>query len=237
MPPKSISEKEQEVLKFWEDNKIFEKSVQMPAGEKPKGSFSFYDGPPFATGLPHHGSLMAGTVKDLIPRYQTMKGNSVRRMWGWDCHGLPIENLIEKKLGLASKKDIEEFGIDKFNRDAYESVLQYEEEWKKIIPRAGRWVDMEHPYKTMDATYTESIWWAWKQLMEKGLAYEGNKMMHICPRCETPLAQSEVGLEYHDVTDLSVTAKFELVDEPGVFVLAWTTTPWTLPGKRCTCSS
>ncbi len=231
MPPKSISEKEQEVLKFWEDNKIFEKSVQMPAGEKPKGSFSFYDGPPFATGLPHHGSLMAGTVKDLIPRYQTMKGNSVRRMWGWDCHGLPIENLIEKKLGLASKKDIEEFGIDKFNRDAYESVLQYEEEWKKIIPRAGRWVDMEHPYKTMDATYTESIWWAWKQLMEKGLAYEGNKMMHICPRCETPLAQSEVGLEYHDVTDLSVTAKFELVDEPGVFVLAWTTTPWTLPGN------
>ncbi len=231
MPPKSISEKEQEILKFWEDKNIFTKSVDMPAGEKPKGSFSFYDGPPFATGLPHHGSLMAGTVKDLIPRYQTMKGNTVRRMWGWDCHGLPIENLIEKKLGLASKKDIEEYGIDKFNRDAYESVLQYEEEWKKIIPRVGRWVDMEHPYKTMDSSYTESIWWSWKTLYEKKLAYEGNKMMHICPRCETPLAQSEVGLEYHDVTDLSVTAEFELVDEPGTFVLAWTTTPWTLPGN------
>ena len=229
--PKTISEKEKEVLAFWEENKIFEKSIETPAGEKPLGNFSFYDGPPFATGLPHHGSLMAGTVKDLIPRYQTMKGNTVRRIWGWDCHGLPIENLIEKKLGLKSKKDIEEFGIDRFNKDAYESVLQYEEEWRKIIPRLGRWADMEHAYKTMDATYTESIWWAWKTLYEKGLAYEGSKMMHICPRCETPLAQSEVGLEYNDVTDISVTAKFELVDEPGTYVLAWTTTPWTLPGN------
>ena len=242
MPPKStvsseankrsgISEKEQEILKFWEDNNIFEKSVATPGSEKPRGSFSFYDGPPFATGLPHHGSLMAGTVKDLIPRYQTMKGNSVRRVWGWDCHGLPIENLIEKKLGLASKKDIEEYGIGRFNKDAHDSVLQYEEEWKKVIPRVGRWVDMDHAYKTMDATYTESIWWAWKTLYEKKLAYEGSKMMHICPRCETPLAQSEVGLEYHDVTDLSVTAKFELVGELGTYMLAWTTTPWTLPGN------
>jgi isoleucyl-tRNA synthetase len=229
--PKTINEKEIETLSFWQKNGIFEKSIEMPAGEKPKGKFSFYDGPPFATGMPHHGTLMAGTVKDLIPRYQTMKGNSVRRVWGWDCHGLPIENLIEKKLGLQSKKDIEEFGIGKFNKDAFESVLQYEEEWKKVIPRLGRFVDMDHPYKTMDATYTESIWWAWKTLYEKGLAFEGNKMMHICPRCETPLAQSEVGLEYHDVTDLSVTAKFELVDEPNTFVLAWTTTPWTLPGN------
>ncbi|MEN9337771.1 MAG: hypothetical protein RIQ41_85 [Candidatus Parcubacteria bacterium] len=229
--PATVSDKELETLAFWQEHKIFEKSVETPAGETPKGQFSFYDGPPFATGLPHHGTLMAGTVKDVIPRYQTMKGNSVRRVWGWDCHGLPIENLIEKKLGLQSKKDIEEFGIDKFNKDAFESVLQYEEEWKKVIPRLGRFVDMDHPYKTMDATYTESIWWAWKTLYEKGLAYEGNKMMHICPRCETPLAQSEVGLEYHDVTDLSVTAKFELVDEPGTYVLAWTTTPWTLPGN------
>lgn len=239
---KTISEKEKETLAFWNEHTIFEKSIEMPAGSEPKGHFSFYDGPPFATGIPHHGTLMAGTVKDVIPRYQTMRGNSVRRVWGWDCHGLPIENLIEKKLGLASKKDIEEFGIDKFNRDAYESVLQYEAEWKNVIPRVGRFVDMEHAYKTMDATYTESIWWAWKTLCEKGLAYEGNKMMHICPRCETPLAQSEVGLEYHDVTDLSVTAKFELVDHTSpegstghvnqkTYVLAWTTTPWTLPGN------
>lgn len=228
---KTINEKEIEILKFWEDNSIFEKTVSTPAGNEPKGSFSFYDGPPFATGLPHHGSLMAGTVKDVIPRFQTMKGNSVRRVWGWDCHGLPIENMIEKKLNLSSKKDIEEYGIEKFNKEAADSVLQYESEWKNIIPRVGRFVDMDHPYKTMDATYTESIWWAWKELMNKGLAYEGNKMMHICPRCETPLAQSEVGLEYHDVTDLSVTAKFELLDESGTFILAWTTTPWTLPGN------
>ena len=230
-PPKTISEKEQEVLAFWNEHNIFEKSVETPASEKAKGNFSFYDGPPFATGLPHYGHILAGTIKDAIPRYQTMRGNTVRRVWGWDCHGLPIENLIEKKLGLASKKDIEDFGIDKFNRDAHESVLQYEAEWKNIIPRLGRWINMDTPYKTMDATYTESIWWAWKTLYEKKLAYEGNKMMHICPRCETTLAQSEVGMEYHDVTDLSVTAKFELTDEPGTYVLAWTTTPWTLPGN------
>jgi isoleucyl-tRNA synthetase len=228
---KTISEKEKEVLNFWKENAIFEKTLVTPASQDPKGSFSFYDGPPFATGLPHYGHILQSIVKDAIPRYQTMKGNNVRRVWGWDCHGLPIENLIEKKLHLNSKKDIEEFGIGKFNRDAYESVLKYEEEWKEVIPRLGRFVDMEHAYKTMDATYTESIWWAWQQLWGKGLAYEGFKIMHICPRCETPLAQSEVGLEYHDVTDISVTAKFELVDEPGTFVLAWTTTPWTLPGN------
>ena len=228
---KTVSEKEQETLAFWEENKIFEKSIQTPASEQPRGDFSFYDGPPFATGLPHYGHILAGTIKDAIPRYQTMKGNSVRRIWGWDCHGLPVENLVEKKLGLKSKKDIEEFGVGKFNKDASDSVLQYEEEWKKVIPRLGRWADMDKPYKTMDATYTESIWWAWKSLYEKKLAYEGSKMMHICPRCETPLAQSEVGLEYHDITDLSVTAKFELVDEPSTFILAWTTTPWTLPGN------
>lgn len=229
--PKTISEKEQEVLAFWQKNEIFEKSIETPANENPLGDFSFYDGPPFATGLPHYGHILAGTIKDAIPRYQTMKGKSVRRMWGWDCHGLPIENLIEKKLGLKSKKDIEEFGIDKFNHDAHESVLTYDREWKEIIPRLGRWVDMDRPYKTMDATYTESIWWAWKSLHEKKLAYEGNKMMHICPRCETTLAQSEVGMNYEDITDISLTAKFELVDEPGTFVLAWTTTPWTLPGN------
>ncbi len=229
--PKTISQKEQEVLAFWQENKIFEKSIETPASNAPKGNFSFYDGPPFATGLPHYGHILAGTIKDAIPRYQTMKGNTVRRVWGWDCHGLPIENLIEKKLGLKSKKDIEDYGIDKFNKDANDSVLQYEEEWKKVVPRLGRWIDMDSPYKTMDASYTESIWWAWKTLYEKKLAYEGAKMMHICPRCETTLAQSEVGMNYEDVTDLSVTAKFELVDEPGTYVLAWTTTPWTLPGN------
>ena len=198
-------------------------------------SFSFYDGPPFATGMPHHGHILAGTIKDVMPRYKTMQGYSVRRVWGWDCHGLPIENLIEKELNLNSKQDIETLGIEKFTKACADSVLRYDSEWKKIIPRLGRWVNMDKAYKTMDTNYTESIWWAWKNLYDKKLAYEGYKIMHICPRCETPLAQSEVGLEYHDITDMTVTAKFELVDkkynEQRIYILAWTTTPWTLPGN------
>jgi isoleucyl-tRNA synthetase len=228
---KSVNEKELETLKYWEENKIFEKSLESPAGGAPRSAYSFYDGPPFATGMPHHGHILAGTIKDVIPRYKTMQGQTVRRVWGWDCHGLPIENLIEKELSLNSKQDIENLGIEKFTDACAASVMRYDSEWKSVIPRLGRWVDMDNAYKTMDSTYTESVWWAWKQLYDKGLAYEGYKIMHICPRCETPLAQSEVGLEYHDITDMTVTAKFELVDESGTFVLAWTTTPWTLPGN------
>ncbi len=230
-PKKSIAEKELDILHFWQENKIFEKSLEKPGGVIAKQNFTFYDGPPFATGVPHHGHILAGTMKDVVPRYRTMKGDYVRRVWGWDCHGLPIENMIEKELNLNHKKEIENFGLDKFNQACFDSVLRYEKEWKKIVPRVGRWVDMEHAYKTMDATYTESIWWSWKQLYEKKLAYEGYKIMQICPRCETTLAQSEVAQGYKDVTDISVTAKFELVDEPGTFLLAWTTTPWTLPGN------
>ena len=228
---KSINEKELEILKYWKDNKVFEQSLKTPASKNPIGSFSFYDGPPFATGLPHHGHLLASTIKDAIPRFQTMKGKSVRRVWGWDCHGLPIENLIEKKHNLNSKKDIEEFGIEKFNKEAKESVFTYEKEWKEIIPRFGRWIDMENSYKTMDTSYMESVWWVFSELAKKDLVFEGYKSMHICPRCETTLAQSEVALGYKDLTDISVTAKFELEDEPRTFVLAWTTTPWTLPGN------
>jgi isoleucyl-tRNA synthetase len=230
-PKKSIAEKELDVLQYWQENSIFEKSLEKPGGVIAKQNFTFYDGPPFATGVPHHGHILAGTMKDVVPRYRTMKGEYVRRVWGWDCHGLPIENMIEKEFNLNHKKEIESFGLDKFNQACFDSVLRYEKEWKKIVPRVGRWVDMEHAYKTMDATYTESIWWSWKQLYEKKLAYEGYKIMQICPRCETTLAQSEVALGYKDVTDISVTAKFELVDEPGTFLLAWTTTPWTLPGN------
>jgi isoleucyl-tRNA synthetase len=152
-------------------------------------------------------------------------------VWGWDCHGLPIENLVEGELGLKHKKDIEEHGIANFNEAARGSVLRYDEDWKRIVPRMGRWIDMESSYKTMDWKYTESVWWAFKSLYEKGLIYEGYKPMHVCPRCETTLANSEVTLNYQNVKDLSVTAKFELEDELGTFVLAWTTTPWTLPGN------
>ena len=222
------SKNEENIIKFWQDNKIFEKSVEK---EAPNGEFTFYDGPPFATGLPHYGHLLPGTMKDIIPRYQTMKGKRVNRRWGWDCHGLPIENLIEDELGLKTKKDIFEHGVEKFNQSAKDSVLRYDADWKKIIPRTGRWVDMSHSYKTMDTTYSETIWWIFKTIYDKKLIYEGHKAMHLCPRCETTLSNFEVNQGYKDIKDISVTAKFELVDEPGTFVLAWTTTPWTLPGN------
>ncbi len=233
---KTINEKEVEMQDFWTENKIFEKSLVSPAGKEAVGDFTFFDGPPFATGTPHFGHILAGTIKDVIPRYQTMQGKRVRRVWGWDCHGLPIENLIEKSLNLNSKKEIEEYGVGKFNQAAADSVMMYDKEWKEIVPRLGRWVDMENAYKTMDYTYTESVWWSWKNLHDKGLAFEGSKIMHVCPRCETSLAQSEVNQPgaYQDITDISVTAKFELEEKENgasVYVLAWTTTPWTLPGN------
>jgi len=224
----AVPQMEEEILRFWAENKIFEKSLERNKSGK---NFVFYDGPPFATGLPHYGHLLAGTIKDVIPRYQTMKGRYVRRKWGWDCHGLPIENLIEGELGLKNKKDIETLGVEKFNQAAKDSVLRYDSDWKKIVPRMGRWIDMENSYKTMDPEYTESIWWAFKTLYDKGLVYEGYKSMHICPRCETTLANTEVSLGYKDITDISVVAKFEMADEPNTFFLAWTTTPWTLPGN------
>lgn len=224
----TFSEREQHVLAFWKEKHIFEKTLKATEG---KDAYVFYDGPPFATGMPHHGHLLQGTIKDLIPRYQTMRGRYVRREWGWDCHGLPIENLIEKELGLKNKQDIEKYGIEAFNQKACESVLTYDSEWKAIVPRMGRFIDMEHAYKTMDASYTESIWWAFKTLYDKKLIYEGYKSMHVCPRCETTLAASEVALAYKDVKDISVYVKFELLDEPNTFFVAWTTTPWTLPGN------
>lgn len=230
-PKQSFPKMEEALVKYWKKNKTFEKSVKNPAGEKNPEDFVFYDGPPFATGLPHYGHLLAGTLKDVVPRYWTMQGYRVERKWGWDCHGLPIENLIEKELDLHCKKDIEKMGVATFNEACYNSVLRYEKEWKKTVPRMGRWVDMENDYKTMDPEYMESVWWVFKSLYDKGLVYEGRRSIHICPRCETPLSNFEVGQGYKDVTDQSVTAKFELVDEPGTFVLAWTTTPWTLPGN------
>ncbi|MFT7016106.1 MAG: isoleucyl-tRNA synthetase, partial [Candidatus Paceibacteria bacterium] len=219
---------EESVLAFWNENKIFQKTLDK---ESPKGDFVFYDGPPFATGLPHYGHLLPGTIKDIIPRYKTMQGYHVARKWGWDCHGLPIENLIEKELGLKTKKDIEEYGIEKFNAAARNSVLRYEEDWKKYVPRSGRWVDMDNPYMSMQSSYMESVWWIFAELYKKDLTKEDFKAMHLCPRCETTLSNFEVNQGYQDVTDISVTAKFELVDEPGTFLLAWTTTPWTLGGN------
>lgn len=227
-PKIKLPEMEREVLKFWNENKIFEKSVK---NRKDAKLLSFYDGPPFATGSPHYGHIVGSVMKDVVPRYWTMKGYKVPRKWGWDCHGLPIENIAEKELGIVQKKQIEEMGIEKFNEFCRTKVLKYVDEWKTVINRLGRWADMENSYKTMDLSFMESVWWVFKQLWDKGLIYEGHRTMHICTRCETTLSQSEVAEGYKDIKDISAIVKFELVDEPGTFVLAWTTTPWTLIGN------
>ncbi len=227
----TLAEQEEHVLDFWQKNDIFKKTEEK---EAPKGEYVFYDGPPFATGLPHYGHILASTIKDAIPRYQTMRGHRVIRRWGWDCHGLPLENEIEKELGLKTKKDIEEYGVGKFNEAARNTVLRYADDWRRIIPRMGRFVDMDRDYKTMDTSYTESVWWIFKTLYDKKLIYRGFKAMHLCPRCGTTLSNFEVNLGYKDVTDISVYVKLELKDEPGTYLLVWTTTPWTLPGNMAT---
>src|SRR3989338_2942425 len=229
------AKREEEILKFWQKNKIFEKSL---AKLSPKGEFVFYDGPPFATGLPHHGSLLPSVAKDLIPRYKTMRGYHVRRRWGWDTHGLPVEHMIEEDMGLKSKKDIEAIGIEKFNEACRAKVMQYAHDWQKYADRIGRWVEFENAYKTMDAAYTESVWWALKQMHEKGLLYEGRKVLMYCPHCETTLAKAEIAMDnsYRDITEDAVTAKFSARGGPAFggkdfTLLAWTTTPWTLPAN------
>jgi len=216
-------------LEFWDKGDIFDKSVKR---EAPNGEYNFYDGPPFATGLPHYGHIVASVMKDVVPRFWTMNGYRVERKWGWDCHGLPIENIVEKELGSKNKSYIEEHvGVAKFNELCRANVLSYVSDWERVIRRLGRWADMKNSYRTMDLDYMESIWWVFKELFDKGLIYEGYRSMHVCPRCETTLSQSEVAEGYADIKDLSAIAKFELMDEPKTFVLAWTTTPWTLIGN------
>jgi len=227
-PKGPLALREEEVLEFWNKEGIFQKSLQKPA---PKGEYVFYDGPPFANGLPHYGHILASTIKDAIPRYRTMQGYRVERRWGWDCHGLPVENLVEKELGFKNKRDIEAYGIEKFNQAARVSIMKDVSDWKRIIPRLGRWADMEADYKTMDPSYTESVWWAFKNLYDRGLIYEGFKAMHLCPRCGTTLSNFEVAEGYKDIDDIAVTVKLPLIDEPGTALLIWTTTAWTLPGN------
>ncbi|HPC37772.1 MAG TPA: isoleucine--tRNA ligase [Exilispira sp.] len=221
-------ELEEKILKFWQENKIFEKSLEI---RKDSDAFVFYDGPPFATGLPHYGHFVPGLLKDIVPRYKTMKGYHVDRRWGWDCHGLPVENEMEKELNLSTKKDILAFGIDKFNEACRGIVLRYTSEWERIINRSGRWVDFKNAYKTMDPLYMESIWWVFKTLWDKGLIYEGFKILPYCPRCATPLSNFEVNQGYKDVKDPAITIKFRSKDDENLYYLAWTTTPWTLPSN------
>lgn len=229
--PLNHASHEEDVLSYWDEVKAFERSVSEREGDK---SYVFYDGPPFATGLPHYGHLLASTAKDVVPRYWTMKGYRVERTWGWDCHGVPIENMIEGELGLkGGKKGIEELGIDKFNSACRSSILRYDAEWKKTIKRLGRWVDMENSYKTMDKTFMESVWWAFSELYKKDLVYEGRKVILYCPRCSTPLSNFEIAMDnsYKDVESHSLHVKFKKTNTKNEYFVAWTTTPWTLPGN------
>ncbi len=227
-PKQHFPSLEEGILKYWKEQDMFRRSIQLREG---CDTFSFYDGPPFATGLPHYGHMVGGTIKDVIPRYQTMKGNQVQRRFGWDCHGLPVEYEIEKEFDLKSRKDIEAMGIATFNEHCRAVVQRYTGEWEKTVTRMGRWVDMKHDYRTMDSDYMESIWWVFRALFLKGLIYEGYKPMQICPRCVTPLSNFEVTQGYKDITDISAFVKFPVKGKKDTFILAWTTTPWTLPGN------
>ncbi len=219
---------EQDTLAFWEQNKIFEKSKENRIGSP---EFIFYDGPPFATGLPHYGHLLAGTIKDVVPRYQTMRGKYCERGFGWDCHGLPVEYEMEKMLHLSGKREIETYGIDKFNESCRGIVLRYTAEWEQIVKRMGRWVDFKNGYRTMDRNYMESIWWVFKQLWDQGLIYEGHKILPYCARCATPLSNFEANQGYQEVDDPAITIRFKIDGEENTCFLAWTTTPWTLPSN------
>ncbi len=227
---------EEDVLDFWKRENVFQRSIDQRENNE---EFLFYDGPPFATGLPHFGHIVQGTIKDIIPRYQTMKGLRVERRFGWDCHGLPVEYEMEKELGISGHSQIEEYGVARFNEACRSIVLRYTAEWNRVVTRMGRWVDLENDYKTMDLDYMETIWWVFRQLWEKGLIYEGAYILPYSPQLATPLSNFEVNLGgYKDVTDPAITVKFRVLEQGDgsrpsgkLSFLAWTTTPWTLPSN------
>ena len=225
----AIPEVERSILDYWASDKTFLASVEArEAGVDGSNEYVFYDGPPFANGLPHYGHLLTGYVKDVVPRYQTMRGRRVERRFGWDCHGLPAETETEKQLGISTKAEILELGVDRFNAACRDSVLKFTQDWERYVTRQARWVDFQNDYKTLDLSYMESVLWAFKTLYDKGLIYEGFRVLAYCWRCETPLSNTETRMDdvYRDRTDPASTVWFEL--ETGERVLAWTTMPWTL---------
>ena len=222
---------EREVAKTWKEKNVIQKNFDLNKGKR---YFTFYDGPPTANGMPHAGHIITRVMKDIIPRYKVMKGYRVIRKAGWDTHGLPVELEIEKKLGISGKEQIEEYGVEKFVKECKESVFQYVHIWEEMTNKVGYWVDMKNPYITYDNKYIESVWWALSTLWKKGLLYEGHKVMPYCPRCGTALSSHEVAQGYKDVKDLTCIAKFKIVGEDK-YILAWTTTPWTLPSNLALC--
>ncbi|MHA1234859.1 MAG: isoleucine--tRNA ligase, partial [Promethearchaeota archaeon] len=226
----SYNEKEEEIIQFWKENKIFEKSVKSRSKKNP---YVFYDGPPFATGLPHYGNLLSIVTKDVFPRYWTMKNHRCERKWGWDCHGLPIESISERELKIKQKNEIYEMGVTEFNEFCRSKVLWYANEWKNTVERMGKWIEFDNAYKTMDNSYMETIWFIFKKIYDEGYVYQGKKILLYCPRCETPLSNFEISMDnsYKDVTEKSIIAKFKLRDNLSTYLLAWSTTPWTLIGN------
>jgi isoleucyl-tRNA synthetase len=224
-PQKSIAEHETDILKFWKENQIFEKSVNRRAK---RNEFVFFDGPPFATGTPHYGHILAGAIKDVIPRYKTMQGYRVNRKWGWDCHGVPVEFQVEKEHRIGGKPGIEKMGVGKFNELCRSVVLRCADQWESTVDRMGRFVNFKDDYKTMDPEFMESVWWVFGELWKKGLIYEGEKVVSYSPKLGSPLSNFEANLNYKDIDDPAVTVKFELTEESKTYFLAWTTTPWTL---------
>lgn len=225
---------EKAILDYWSQARIFEKSVDQRDSEN---AYVFYDGPPFATGLPHYGHLLAGTIKDIVPRYWAMQGKKVTRRFGWDCHGLPVENEATKRLkeqeglDLSGKYEIEAFGVDRYNEYCRSIVLKYTKEWEDVVTRMGRWVDFRNGYRTMDRDFMESIWWVFKQLWEKDLVYQGHMVMPFSWKLSTPLSNFEANMNYQDVQDPAITVAFKVKERPNLAILAWTTTPWTLPSN------
>ena len=227
----NLVEREKATRKFWEANRIFEKSID----ERKRGdNFTFYDGPPTANGKPHIGHVLTRVIKDMIPRYQTMKGKRVLRKAGWDTHGLPVELEVEKKLGIDGKEQIESYGLEPFIAHCKESVWNYKEMWEDFSATVGFWADMDNPYVTYTNDFIESEWWALKQIWDKGLLYKGFKIVPYCPRCGTPLSSHEVAQGYKTVKERSAVVRFKCTDEDAYF-LAWTTTPWTLPSNTALC--
>ena len=233
-PQPDFNKIEEDLLSYWKKEKIFEKSISQRSKDN---LYSFFDGPPFVTGMPHYGTLLPSISKDVIPRYFAMKGKRIRRVWGWDCHGLPIENKVEEKLGLKNRKDIEKVGLKKFIESCYDYVSKTSPEWQWYIDHIGRWVDFKNSYKTMDQKYMETVIWVFKQIYDKGLIYKGKRTSLFCTRCSTPISNFEIAMDnsYKDKQDPAITMKF-LVKTKGKFqnsfILAWTTTPWTLPANR-----
>jgi len=225
---------EEEILKLWHKIDAFNTSLKLSEG---RPEYSFYDGPPFATGLPHYGHILAGTIKDVVTRYAHQTGYHVTRRFGWDCHGLPIEFEIDKKIGVKTRQQVLALpgGIAQYNSECRGIVMRYSKEWEVIVNRLGRWIDFKNDYKTLDSSFMESVWWVFKELYNKGLVYRGFKVMPYSTRCGTPLSNFEANMDYRDVEDPAIIVKFPLVSDASVNLVAWTTTPWTIPSNLALC--